>query len=267
MVGACGSAPRGRGTGARASSALLHRRFSPAWAGNGSVGPRRDPSASVQPRVGGEREQFSSASSRIAGSAPRGRGTACGRQECTRRGRFSPAWAGNGAAGPEGTLRGPVQPRVGGERRTRGGGGLGTDGSAPRGRGTGSAELGRAGHPRFSPAWAGNGFLAAITPDRWSVQPRVGGERARRESAAPRRTGSAPRGRGTDAPHQRRIGEPRFSPAWAGNGMPASTSSGASPVQPRVGGERFRMSTIAKVERGSAPRGRGTDLLPSCENN
>jgi len=112
---------------------------------------------------------------------------------------------------------------------------------------------------RFSPAWAGNGATPRSDRLKWSVQPRVGGERHGVSVLDPPSDGSAPRGRGTDAIKGFKPVSQRFSPAWAGNGTLATSTCTPSTVQPRVGGERRLMFKERQGDRGSAPRGRGTE--------
>ena len=112
-----GSAPSGRGTDFASAATVVMERFSPAWAGNGTmhrVGIVRRP---VQPRVGGERTTHSVGAGSAAGSAPRGRGTVGCQLDLAPQSRFSPAWAGDGPLRRSMRPMKPVQPRVGGERR------------------------------------------------------------------------------------------------------------------------------------------------------
>jgi len=132
-----GSAPRGRGTVLPGETLRNLLRFSPAWAGNGDCRSEMAFSATVQPRVGGERLDVRVAHVAVRGSAPRGRGTDKARDLMDTNGRFSPAWAGNGLAEIIYVLHLTVQPRVGGERRAPLVSIAAPRGSAPRGRGTG----------------------------------------------------------------------------------------------------------------------------------
>ena len=90
--------------------------------------------------------------------------------------------------------------------------------------------------------------------------------------------GSSPRVRGTGASLAGRVGQTRFIPACAGNGVPKPGSGGAAPVHPRVCGERL----MAKLDYwgvvGSSPRVRGTArplpsgsrrsrFIPACAGN
>ena len=73
---ACGSAPRGRGTGFRMRARHRLSRFSPAWAGNGPDVPDDAKMDAVQPRVCGEQRASSIPAGAFFGSAPRVRGAA-----------------------------------------------------------------------------------------------------------------------------------------------------------------------------------------------
>ena len=273
-----GSAPRVRGTDPALPRRRPLERFSPACAGNGGQCAKRRSHAAVQPRVCGERGVESLLPHPPGGSAPRVRGTGACRAIRPRRGRFSPACAGNGSISttPTGIL--PVQPRVCGERDQEARRLIRRHGSAPRVRGTAlDGLLSEDGHRfspacagngspcrdpddrrRFSPACAGNGIRQTRAPIRLPVQPRVCGERnitRRPFSTAP---GSAPRVRGTAAPRAGGMGARRFSPACAGNGPGKPQGSRAGPVQPRVCGERQTRRHKRAYGRGSAPRVRGT---------
>ena len=233
-----GSAPRVRGTARLLDLGGLGRRFSPACAGNGSASTATRTRRTVQPRVCGERSCPGGRRGRWAGSAPRVRGTV--RRALAGRPvrRFSPACAGNGSTGRSKPLRGPVQPRVCGERLYGSQADKATPGSAPRVRGTGDAR--------------GTGSR------RSSVQPRVCGERHRYVWRSATTTGSAPRVRGTAAGQDDGPLHVRFSPACAGNGARWPSPRRTPAVQPRVCGERIEAGTVRQNAGGSAPRVRGT---------
>ncbi len=111
-----GSAPRVRGTGRSRRDEHLHQRFSPACAGNGHSSVTMWITAPVQPRVCGERDRYNIDALRIAGSAPRVRGTAHAPPPGLALWRFSPACAGNGLYHCDFWGAPGVQPRVCGER-------------------------------------------------------------------------------------------------------------------------------------------------------
>ena len=200
----------------------MHKRFSPACAGNGGQAHSDLSPLPVQPRVCGERNQSPIASPNAGGSAPRVRGTVSRHPRYHRAARFSPACAGNGQRRQRTVRRVPVQPRVCGERSSATFRGLRPSGSAPRVRGTDRwRQLYRTSH-RFSPACAGNGSPGRVFPSSAAVQPRVCGEREIASAESGRAIGSAPRVRGTAEGHRPHIVSQRFSPACAGNGKSTS---------------------------------------------
>ena len=234
-------------------------------------------SGAVQPRVCGERERPPLAAHAHVGSAPRVRGEggealelepgvrfspACagrGPHEPARRGRhrFSPACAGRGRGHSRRGSARSVQPRVCGERKTGFPAGIEATGSAPRVRGEGRWQEGDEAASRFSPACAGRGAPSAGTGPWSSVQPRVCGERALSDFNLSASDGSAPRVRG-EAPHaEQGTRGRRFSPACAGRGTTTRSARTASPVQPRVCGERSGIELDLGQGLGSAPRVRG----------
>ena len=172
------------------------------------------------------------------GSAPRVRGTGDRREVHARRGRFSPACAGNGGTRFFYWPIRSVQPRVCGERSVTGSLSSSSSGSAPRVRGTESAHRPDCRLARFSPACAGNGSPRTPLLRSTAVQPRVCGERRTARSDHPAWGGSAPRVRGTVSERRSRIVTDRFSPACAGNGAHLPSLIAVSTVQPRVCGER-----------------------------
>ena len=253
-----GSAPRARGTVAEVQPGPRRRRLSPACAGNGRARACAAPPTTAQPRVRGERPTGWWWNGTPTGSAPRARGTGLALAGGDLRTRLSPACAGNGR--PPHAARGPVpaQPRVRGERGTPTLENQYAAGSAPRARGTARSPL--RGH----------------RPGRLS--PRVRGERVSDALAKDDDGGSAPGARGTaDLPAPRPRQE-RLSPACAGNGVPATTCTRATPAQPRVRGERAQEQVNIVIHAGSAPRARGTAagdpqprpvrrLSPACAGN
>ena len=210
------------------------------------------------PRVGGEQPQQIDAELEAAGSSPRGRGTGHVCSAMVQFPRVIPAWAGNstGRSCPRWGISG--HPRVGGEQYGSTEVDVGTVGSSPRGRGTGTDAHQAAQAPRVIPAWAGNRpdrLPSAYSP---SGHPRVGGEQAAPVSPLASASGSSPRGRGTDGRTSgKRHGE-RVIPAWAGNSDARGMGGGGRPGHPRVGGEQFFGTVTRMCNRGSSPRGRGT---------
>ena len=111
---------------------------------------------------------------------------------------------------------------------------------------------------RFIPARAGNARSPRLHSLVRSVHPRAGGERRGRWGPRFSRGGSSPRGRGTPGLSSQPTLLTRFIPARAGNARFRNSTTPASPVHPRAGGERA--DTLGGVLRitGSSPRGRGT---------
>ena len=93
---------------------------------------------------------------------------------------------------------------------------------------------------------------------RSPVHPRVCGERLFRQPRQGGANGSSPRVRGTQdgAPDEKAVN--RFIPACAGNAWPGHPAPPASPVHPRVCGERRVDGAMTPCIAGSSPRVRGT---------
>ena len=153
-----GSSPHARGTLRGGDRMRGHTRFIPAYAGNAS--PRRLASSkgSVHPRVCGEREKHNRVQAERLGSSPRRRGTHGVYGKDTRCSRFIPAYAGN--AWPSGShrSRGPVHPRIRGERYFSSSGRRESSGSSPHTRGTQGDWVSDTEKRRFIPAYAGNAY-------------------------------------------------------------------------------------------------------------
>ena len=151
-----GSAPRVRGTPRPEPQSQAGDRFSPAGAGNASARPPSGSAVAVQPRGCGERATSRTSVARIAGSAPRVRGTRNDRAGYCEIGRFSPAGAGNAFFLLARTENPAVQPRGCGERLCFSDAIETQTGSAPRVRGTRCCAIYGHQTERFSPAGAGN---------------------------------------------------------------------------------------------------------------
>ena len=131
---------------------------------------------------------------------------------------------------------------------------------------------------RFIPACAGN----ADRKTRWMsaspVHPRIRGERRAERGRTGSLGGSSPHARGTrheDDYVQRTL---RFIPACAGNAARSRARSAASPVHPRMRGERARATPKERSDHGSSPHARGTlseqtayglnpRFIPACAGN
>ena len=273
-----GSSPRVRGTAAGSRPRSRPHRFIPACAGNGKSGMSRPRSASVHPRVCGERESLSGPPFGCFGSSPRVRGTDS--REILERAipRFIPACAGNGGLPHRGGARSTVHPRVCGERVQVGGQCLGRFGSSPRVRGTVPDRVVAGPVDRFIPACAGNGAVCPKLKTQGAVHPRVCGERILITMPHGRSHGSSPRVRGTVQSHRACALHRRFIPACAGNGRRPRRCRCRPPVHPRVCGERGPPQDVADSGDGSSPRVRGTGrrvldrrpprrFIPACAGN
>ncbi len=194
----------------------------------------------------------------FAGSSPRARGTRDRSVFRRPSARFIPACAGSALSQPVPPAPPTVHPRVRGERKP----GLSTPeyyaGSSPRARGTPSRRRQPHQQARFIPACAGNATKKSSTSTRWSVHPRVRGERSAPSKPYGPNVGSSPRARGTLAELRDAEAMLRFIPACAGNAASAAPSSTPCSVHPRVRGERLESSPT----KNSCAR-----FIPACAGN
>ena len=131
-------------------------------------------------------------------------------------------------------------------------------GSSPHTRGTHDQGLRRQKEGRFIPAYAGNAPCHLPGSGGRSVHPRIRGERLAAYGRDRRRNGSSPHTRGTQLPPTRPLPVGRFIPAYAGNAPPSLCSARATPVHPRIRGERLNQEAIDGIGDGSSPHTRGT---------
>jgi len=212
----------------------------------------------VHPRVRGERAIPHLEALEQDGSSPRPRGTFRWGPGYQGRERFIPASAGNVDPATVENSGVPVHPRVRGERRVVIGGTHAITGSSPRPRGTLVTIPKVYIQARFIPASAGNVSRSGRTSARWTVHPRVRGERSMMAQPCPASIGSSPRPRGTCLVQLERLPGRRFIPASAGNVFNLSAVLLASAVHPRVRGERGTGFAPKAHQYGSSPRPRGT---------
>ena len=92
-------------------------RFIPAYAGNAHARERIAVSYTVHPRIRGERKLKSKDKEGTDGSSPHTRGTRRPKTPTVYRQRFIPAYAGNAINTAGVPQKGPVHPRIRGERR------------------------------------------------------------------------------------------------------------------------------------------------------
>ena len=258
---AAGSSPRGRGTHPYHRRRRRRDRFIPARAGNSPPGTSPRHRWTVHPRAGGELKQSAVRRSASAGSSPRGRGTRVDVQPHPLFDRFIPARAGNSLLRARAPAGATVHPRAGGELAVPIVFGNFGCGSSPRGRGTLLLALKNPVLFRFIPARAGNSLLGQPAGPGWPVHPRAGGELPCGPPIHQHRTGSSPRGRGTQLPATMSGLLRRFIPARAGNSDARRNVRSREAVHPRAGGELPRTSECRRYQDGSSPRGRGTPAL------
>ena len=172
-----GLSPRIRGTDLTHKKGRLTGRFIPAYTGNGGSCFSTQISTSVYPRVYGERPAACRRGHSADGLSPRIRGTDIVYIPKNLHSRFIPAYTGNGSKPQAPKCPAPVYPRVYGERWRVDPDEVNGRGLSPRIRGTVSAVSSGSGIPRFIPAYTGNGHIHNGHRCRWSVYPRVYGER------------------------------------------------------------------------------------------
>ena len=248
-----------RGTVRSPDRELPCYRFIPAHAGNGWRWPACPSCWSVHPRACEERSALICRTFGNSGSSPRVRGTAGRAPRRIKRKRFIPAHAGNGLRRGRARDTSTVHPRACGERCGLCSIGNSQCGSSPRMRGTACPAPSSQTRPRFIPAHAGNGRQSRVVIRPASVHPRACGERGVQTVFPVTFSGSSPRMRGTAPKPRRPQARPRFIPAHAGNGEPASSAEIARAVHPRACGERDRRLILTQFTDGSSPRMRGTD--------
>ena len=151
-------------------------------------------------------------------------------------------------------------------------------GSSPHARGTPLVHEGSFLLTRFIPACAGNAARGLNSRHRWTVHPRMRGERRKINRHSGVAAGSSPHARGT------RVGErvgnrnPRFIPACAGNARRVSAAFRPTSVHPRMRGERNPKDIGVMLQDGSSPHARGTRnidtprvtcsrFIPACAGN
>ena len=192
------------------------------------------------------------------GSSPHTRGTPISVECWPKSVRFIPAYAGNAINTAGVPQKGPVHPRIRGERLYCARAAAIRDGSSPHTRGTPLGSHCWRSNPRFIPAYAGNAKSLAPHSSPHSVHPRIRGERGAGLSGRGGRCGSSPHTRGTQDGRLSSLMENRFIPAYAGNARCLCSQRTPAPVHPRIRGERRVRRPAADLCGGSSPHTRGT---------
>ena len=234
--------------------------------------------SAVHPRMRGERHLVTRMDPCQDGSSPHVRGTPTAPEAETLRSRFIPACAGNAHPLRACIRCQSVHPRMR-EERTRGRP-ISEEriGSSPHTRGTRRPRVRSHKTRRFIPACAGNAAGADPRTGPASVHPRMRGERVRWAAAPSSISGSSPHVRGMPACRFNNIDPDRFIPACAGNASRISATCSATPVHPRMCGERIRWYQPKSGKHGSSPHARGTPyillydsgndrFIPACAGN
>ena len=235
-----GSSPRVRGQGLAKLLRAVEHRFIPACAGTGRSSRRFSPTATVHPRVCGDRAAVCCDEAVHVGSSPRVRGQVDLIASNGSTVRFIPACAGTGDH-PGLTIAAlSVHPRVCGDRFGVSHQTIAHHGSSPRVRG--QARCCRCCHwcHRFIPACAGTGQVPAAEVIHFTVHPRVCGDRKRRPTWPTGDPGSSPRVRGQGRRPRDESNRSRFIPACAGTGSTRKRGFLSQPVHPRVCGDRTK---------------------------
>ena len=132
-------------------------------------------------------------------------------------------------------------------------------GSPPRRRGkVGHNQIAGAAHG-ITPAWTGKRVHEYKSGRFARDHPRMGGEKAYRQTVPGLGLGSPPRRRGKEeagAPWRWLMG---ITPAWAGKSVLSAGSRPCSRDHPRVGGEKARTLIVQDEPQGSPPRERGKE--------
>ena len=150
------------------------------------------------PRVGGEKLWYDDIQRRRRGSPPRGRGKGQALLADDTGIGITPAWAGKRRKAMPIHVFYRDHPRVGGEKLSRGVGGINRRGSPPRGRGKVACKALGIGADGITPAWAGKSDSDRNRRTAAGDHPRVGGEKYTTQKKHRGRRGSPPRGRGKD---------------------------------------------------------------------
>ena len=273
-----GSSPRVRGTLPAGPARERLPGIIPACAGNTTIDNDGILRCGDHPRVCGEHSPRLKVGTEYEGSSPRVRGTRATLNYLVTGIGIIPACAGNTIWLTRAPNTARDHPRVCGEHRMVGRGGVSYWGSSPRVRGTLAERHGVAAGLGIIPACAGNTSSITTASPTSRDHPRVCGEHRRARLACVIALGSSPRVRGTPACSRRTRSRTGIIPACAGNTYAAIGKTTIWWDHPRVCGEHRHRQRLDTGERGSSPRVRGTrsdqvagrvrmGIIPACAGN
>ena len=156
LLGVSGLSPASRGTLSCCKTGTRAKRFIPGFAGNALSRSGNIVTATVYPRLRGERALSKLIQVKVSGLSPASRGTHQQRHRPSCIQRFIPGFAGNAIKRMVGRNGPTVYPRLRGERIFSYGKCRAYNGLSPASRGTPSACLSRCLSVRFIPGFAGN---------------------------------------------------------------------------------------------------------------
>ncbi len=148
-------------------------------------------------------------------------------------------------------------PRVGGEKRFRGGSLQSQEGSPPHRRGKGFFVHLVHSFVGITPAWAGKSPDPPTPPTSGGDHPRMGGEKSKTRCIPCARRGSPPHGRGKASSGRTCAGAAGITPAWAGKRYDQLGRRAEGQDHPRMGGEKSTGCRSFRPFWGSPPHGRG----------
>ena len=199
----------------------------------------------------------------VDGSPPHARGRAHVQCDLKAIPGITPACAGKRASWPTVAARWEDHPRVRGEECPLLPPMPAPKGSPPRARGRG--------HPgpqwrqggRITPACAGKSDRYSLRCRRRKDHPRVRGEELPEFDGYDYSEGSPPRARGRVVSTQLMLSPRRITPACAGKRSVVPATARSRWDHPRVRGEEPERFQCGEADRGSPPRARGRDGVPS----
>ena len=148
-------------------------------------------------------------------------------------------------------------PRVGGEKRFRGGSLQSQEGSPPHRRGKGFFVHLVHSFVGITPAWAGKSPDPPTPPTSGGDHPRMGGEKSKTRCIPCARRRSPPHGRGKASSGRTCAGAAGITPAWAGKSEFSTACFKRDWDHPRMGGEKLILLVTTPGREGSPPHGRG----------